>query len=85
MESIISHTHRVIIPAAKIKFCDNLVYFCGVIRQFKHKTVRKAQMVITLEFSLLTFESNVTISRLAFDSYATLTFETEVQGLTFGA
>ena len=34
------------------------------IRQFKHQTERKAQTVITREFSLLTFDSNVRIGRL---------------------
>ena len=38
---------------------------------------------MTLEFSLITLHSNVSIGLLAFGSYSTLTFETEVQGLTF--
>ena len=38
-------------------------------------------MVITIEFSLLTLHSFVSIGLIAFGSYAMLTFETEVQDL----
>ncbi len=37
----------------------------ALIRQFKHQTERKAQTVIIREYSLLTFDSNVKIGRLA--------------------